>query len=52
MKQPAKAALTVLSVLVSAILLAGCPQTKLPDAPPNVPQPKATVMLQQQPFEI
>ena len=52
MKKPATAALTVLSVLFTAAMLAGCPQTKLPDTPPTVPQPKALVLLQQHSFEI
>ncbi len=30
-----------LTIAFSAALLAGCPQSKVPDPPPLVPQPKA-----------
>ena len=45
MKKPVTAALTVLSALLAAFLLTACPQSKLPDVPPTVPQPKALVLL-------
>ena len=52
MKKPVTVALTVLSSLVVAVVLTGCPQSKLPDVPPTVPQPKALVLLQQSTFLI
>lgn len=30
-----------LAIVFAAALLAGCPQSKVPDTPPMVPQPKA-----------
>lgn len=38
--------LAVLPAVLAAALLAGCPQSKLPDMPPNVPQPKASGLQQ------
>lgn len=52
MKKPVAAAFTVLSALLAAVMLTACPQSKLPDAPPTVPQPKALVLLQHNSFEI
>jgi hypothetical protein len=34
-----------LPVLLAAVFLAGCPQSKTPDTPPMVPQPKAAAGL-------
>lgn len=33
----------VLPALFAMALLTGCPQSKLPDTPPTVPQPKASL---------
>ncbi len=33
---------SALSVLAGVALLAACPQSKLPDTPPMVPQPKVS----------
>ncbi len=33
-----------LPVFFAAAMLAGCPQSKVPDTPPMVPQPKASRM--------
>ena len=52
MKKPVTVALTVLSSLLAAVMLTACPQSKLPDVPPTVPQPKALVLLQQSVFEL
>ena len=32
-----------LSLVLTTMLLAGCPDTKLPKVPPSVPEPKAAV---------
>jgi len=50
MKKPVTVALTVLSSVLAAVMLTACPQSKLPDVPPTVPQPKALVLLQQSAF--
>jgi hypothetical protein len=34
-----------LSVLLAVVFLTGCPQSKTPDTPPMVPQPKAALTL-------
>jgi hypothetical protein len=34
-----------LSVLLAVVFLTGCPQSKTPDTPPLVPQPKAALGL-------
>ncbi|MFN3569608.1 MAG: hypothetical protein ACK4VX_05000 [Polaromonas sp.] len=34
-----------LPVLLAVAFLTGCPQSKTPDTPPLVPQPKATLSL-------
>lgn len=34
-----------LSVLLAVVFLTGCPQSKTPDTPPMVPQPKAALSL-------
>lgn len=34
-----------LPVLLAVVFLTGCPQSKTPDTPPLVPQPKATLGL-------
>jgi hypothetical protein len=34
-----------LCVLLAAVFLTGCPQSKTPDTPPMVPQPKAALSL-------
>lgn len=34
---------SALAVLLATALLSGCPQSKLPDTPPMVPQPKAAL---------
>ena len=34
--------LVALPALFSLALLTGCPQSRLPDTPPTVPQPKAS----------
>ncbi|MDP2033114.1 MAG: hypothetical protein Q8K29_06840 [Polaromonas sp.] len=34
-----------LPVLLAVVFLTGCPQSKTPDTPPLVPQPKATLSL-------
>ena len=52
MKKPFTVALTVLSSVLAAAMLTACPQSKLPDVPPTVPQPKALVLLQQSTFLI
>lgn len=41
-----------LCVTVVALLLTGCPASKLPDVPPSVPQPKASLQLFHHSFEI
>jgi len=45
-------ALPVLSMVCAMLLLTGCPQSKLPDPPSTVPQPKALVLMGQASFEI
>ena len=40
-----KPLLLTLPALLLLALLAGCPQSKVPDTPPMVPQPKATMHL-------
>ena len=52
MKKPVTVALTVLSSVLAAVMLTACPQSKLPDVPPTVPQPKALVLLQHSVFEL
>jgi hypothetical protein len=52
MKKPVTVALTVLSALLAAVTLTACPQSKLPDVPPTVPQPKALVLLPHNTAEI
>lgn len=48
-----KRLLTALSVLLGLMALAGCPQSKVPDKPGMVPEPKASTYLQQRhTFEI
>ncbi len=44
--------LTALPVLLVLGLLAGCPQSKVPDKPPMVPEPKASLNLQRHILEI
>lgn len=39
-----KSFLFTLPACVAAAMLAGCPQSKVPDTPPMVPQPKASRM--------
>jgi len=34
-----------LSALLAVVFLSGCPQSKTPDTPPMVPQPKAALSL-------
>ncbi|MDP2817003.1 MAG: hypothetical protein Q8O29_01755 [Polaromonas sp.] len=34
-----------LSALLAVVFLSGCPQSKTPDTPPLVPQPKAVLSL-------
>jgi hypothetical protein len=34
-----------LPVLLAVVFLTGCPQSKTPDTPPTVPQPKAALSL-------
>lgn len=34
---------SALPVFLAVAFLTGCPQSKTPDTPPNVPQPKASV---------
>jgi hypothetical protein len=34
-----------LPVLLTTALLTGCPQSRLPDTPPIVPQPKASLAM-------
>ncbi len=41
-----------LCATVAALLLTGCPASKLPDVPPSVPQPKASLQLFHHSFEI
>lgn len=36
---------SALAVLLAAVFLSGCPQSKTPDTPPLVPQPKAALNL-------
>ncbi len=36
---------SALPVLFAMALLTGCPQSKVPDTPPMVPQPKASLSL-------
>ncbi len=36
-----------LPILFVMAILTGCPQTKVPDTPPMVPQPKASVVIPQ-----
>lgn len=52
MKKSVAATLTVLSAVFATLLLTACPQSKLPDVPPTVPQPKALVQLQHDALEI
>lgn len=52
MKKPVGTALTVLSALFAAVMLTACPQSRLPDVPPTVPQPKAVVVVEHNTFEI
>ncbi|WP_168173575.1 hypothetical protein [Polaromonas sp. A23] len=42
-----KRLLTALPVLLSLIFLAGCPQSKVPDKPGMVPEPKASIYVPQ-----
>ncbi|MES2412686.1 MAG: hypothetical protein V4614_02710 [Pseudomonadota bacterium] len=35
---------TALASLVSVFLLCGCPDTKMPKAPPKIPEPKASLL--------
>ncbi|MDP1740102.1 MAG: hypothetical protein Q8M51_01630 [Polaromonas sp.] len=46
------AAVPGLCAVVALLLLTGCPQSKLPDVPPSVPQPKASLHLFHHSFEI
>ncbi len=36
---------TALPLLLAVVFLTGCPQSKTPDTPPMVPQPKAALNL-------
>ena len=36
-----KPSLTLLPLLLAVIVLSGCPDSKMPKVPPNVPEPKA-----------
>ncbi len=36
-----------ISLVSAALLLAGCPDTKLPKVPPSAPEPKADISRQQ-----
>ena len=45
-------AIAGLGAIVAVLLLTGCPQSKLPDVPPTVPQPKALLHLFHHSFEI
>lgn len=48
-----KRLLTALPVLLALLFLAGCPQSKVPDKPGMVPEPKASTYAQQRhTFEI
>lgn len=38
-----KSSLPLLPVLLAVIVLSGCPDTKMPKVPPQVPEPKAVV---------
>lgn len=38
-----KSLITALPVLLVLLVLSGCPQSKPPDMPPHVPQPKAAM---------
>ena len=38
-----KSSLPLLPVLLAVIVLSGCPDPKIPKAPPKVPEPKALV---------
>jgi len=42
----------VLTAVLALVMLNGCPQSKLPDKPPSVPQPKASQHLPHFAFEI
>lgn len=48
----AKAPWPALCAIVAALMLTGCPTSKLPDVPPSVPQPKASLQLFHHSFEI
>lgn len=37
-----RTALLITTTLLACTILNGCPDTKLPKAPPSVPEPKAT----------
>lgn len=41
-----------LPVLMVTALLTGCPQSRLPDTPPIVPQPKASLAMSVQTGEV
>lgn len=47
-----KQILPVLTAVLALVMLNGCPQSKLPDKPPSVPQPKASQHLPHFAFEI
>lgn len=47
-----KRLLTALPLLFVLSLLAGCPQSKVPDKPPMVPEPKASLSLERHVLEI
>lgn len=44
--------LTTLPLLFVLSLLVGCPQSKVPDKPPMVPEPKASLSLERHVLEI
>lgn len=44
--------LTALPALLVLGLLAGCPQSQVPDKPPMVPEPKASLSLERHVLEI
>ena len=43
---------TLLPLTLLALLLSGCPDTKIPKVPPNVPVPKAAASAQYSPTEL
>jgi hypothetical protein len=47
-----KRLLTALPLLFVLSLLAGCPQSKVPDKPPMIPEPKANLSLERHTLEI